>query len=110
MENSKSNTQRDTQSSAGIKRIITIVLIPFTILTVVALVQFGPLGVFAEAFKNFATIQVFCDLLISCIIILVWMYRDAKQNNRKFWPWCIVTLAIGSFGPLIYLLLKKEKI
>ena len=84
-------------------------LILFSLLTVAAVIQYGFIGIFSEAFQNFATIQIFVDLLIALIFVLIWMWFDAKKNNRPFWPWALVTLAVGSFGPLFYLLFYKNK-
>ncbi len=91
------------------KRIVlTVVLIAFLTLTTFAVWQHGFLGIFAYQFQNLAGIQVFVDLVIASSIFLVWMWKDAKAAGRSPWPWLILTLTIGSFGPLIYLLLYKS--
>ena len=84
-------------------------LILLSLLTAAAVVQHGFVGIFSEAFQNFATIQIFVDLLIALIFVLIWMWFDAKKNNCPFWPWALLTLAAGSFGPLFYLLFYKSK-
>jgi hypothetical protein len=38
---------------------------------------------------------------------MVWIWHDAKAQGRNPWPWIIATLAVGSFGPLVYLLTRK---
>lgn len=87
--------------------VIILVLIPFSILTAVALWQHGFLGIFEMEFQNFGTAQVFADLVIAEVLALVWMWSDSKRSNRLFWPWAFVTLTAGSFGPLLYLLFRK---
>jgi len=90
------------------KKVIIAILVLFSPLTVVAVIQHGFLGIFKAAFTNYATIQVFVDLFIASLLILIWMWFDAKKENRAFWPWALLTLVAGSFGPLFYLLLRKR--
>ena len=45
--------------------------------------------------------------LIALGLFLVWMWRDAKAEGRNPWPWILITLATGSIGPLIYLLVYR---
>jgi len=49
------------------------------------------------------------DLVIALSVFLVWMWRDARAIGRNPWPWLVMTLAIGSFGPLLYLLTRKTE-
>ncbi len=46
------------------------------------------------------------DLVIALVLVLVWMWRDAKAIRRNPWPWIVATLTTGSFGPLIYWLTR----
>jgi hypothetical protein len=32
------------------------------------------------------------------------LVNDAKKTGRSPWPWVALTLATGSFGPLLYIL------
>ena len=41
--------------------------------------------------------------MIAAVIVLVWMARDAKQRGATIWPYILITLTLGSIGPLIYL-------
>ena len=51
--------------------------------------------------------QVLADLAIALVLVLVWLWRDAKATGRNPVPWVVLTLATGSFGPLIYLLTRR---
>lgn len=83
------------------------VLIPFTLLSVVALFHHGYQGIFQLAFQTFGGAQVLADLFIAISLFLIWLWNDARENNRNPWPWILISLTLGSFGPLMYLLIYK---
>lgn len=89
------------------RTLIIITLILFGALTAIALWHHGYWGIVAPHFKTFGAGQVLADLVISLTLILVWMWRDAKATGRNIWPWIVMTLVLGSFGPLLYLLTRK---
>jgi cytochrome bd-type quinol oxidase subunit 2 len=91
-----------------IKAIVLVVLVLFSMLTGAAILQDGLINIFKNQLLTYGGIQVLIDLVIACVLILIWMRSDAKKNNRAFWPWAILTLAIGSFGPLLYLLFSRK--
>ena len=91
------------------RAILIVVLLAFSALTAVAILEGGPQGIFAVAFANAAGMQLFFDLVIALLLFLVWMWGDAKATGRNPWPWIAITLAIGSFGPLLYLITRKDK-
>lgn len=86
------------------KRTLAIViLIPFTLLTVYAVVQVGYIGIFDYHRHSPAGWQVFADLVIALLLVLSWLVPEARKAGRNPWPWVVVTLFLGSFGPLFYL-------
>ncbi|MEI2607458.1 MAG: hypothetical protein V9G20_02380 [Candidatus Promineifilaceae bacterium] len=90
------------------RRITLIVsLIAFLILTIIAVWQHGYLGIFTQQFQNYAGVQVFVDLVIALTLFLIWLWNDAKAAGRNPIPWVLLTLATGSIGALIYLLVYK---
>ncbi len=89
------------------RALIIITLVLFGALTVPALVQHGYFGIFALHLQTFGGAQVLADLVIALTLVLVWMWHDAKATGRNVWPWIVATLALGSFGPLVYLLTRK---
>lgn len=88
------------------RTLLIVTLVLFGALTGLALWQHGYLGVLAVGRQSLAGAQVFVDLVIALVLVLVWLWRDARAAGRNPWPWLIVTLALGSFGPLIYLLTR----
>jgi len=52
--------------------------------------------------------QVLTDLTIAITLVMIFIYFDAKKTNRRFWPYAVLALLFGSFGPLVYFILRKE--
>ena len=90
------------------RSLLVITLILFGALSAAALWQHGYLGIFALHFQTFGGAQVLADLVIALVLVMVWMWRDAQATGRNVWPWILATLALGSFGPLVYLLTRKS--
>lgn len=90
------------------KPVLLLITIPFTLLTIYAGYQYGIIGIFKEGLSNSATLQILIDLFICAFFFLAWLKQDTKRMNRNFIFWTIVTLTIGSFGPLLYLLTRKS--
>ncbi len=87
---------------------IVFILILFTPLTAIALWYHGYWGIIAPNFQSFGEAQVFADMVIALSLIMIWIWQDAKAADRSPWPWLLVTLVLGSFGPLIYLLTRNS--
>jgi len=89
------------------RNLIAIVLVLFGALTAVALWQHGYWGIIEPHFRTFGAAQVFADLVIALSLAMIWMWRDARAAGRSPWPWIAATLALGSFGPRVYLLTRR---
>ncbi|WP_294746795.1 DUF2834 domain-containing protein [uncultured Exiguobacterium sp.] len=89
------------------KPLLLVITIAFAVLTAFSIIDFGVLGIFAEATQNTATLQIFVDLILCALFIIVWLRHDTRRTGRSFPLWAIITLAIGAFGPLLYLLTRK---
>ena len=85
------------------------VLLAFSTLSAKALLDHGYLGIFAFHFTATAGMQVLTDLVIVCTLAIFWMVADARRSGRNPWPYVVLTLTAGSFGPLFYLLLAPRK-
>ena len=87
-----------------------VTLIPFTLLTVYAVMEVGLDGIVAYQLASSPGVQVLVDLVIACALFLVWMFQDAKKHGRNPWGYLVITLAAGSFGPLLYLALTPASV
>lgn len=88
--------------------IILLTLVLFGALTAVALWQDGIMGVFSSITRSAGSVQIYVDLVIACVLINVWVWRDAKEHGRNPWGWIIATFVVGTFSPLVYLLVRPS--
>lgn len=91
------------------KSILMLVLAVFSVLTICVVWQIGLWNVWVHNLNHPAGWQIFADIVIVLSLFVVWMWRDARANGRNPWPWAVLTLATGSFGPLLYLLTSRER-
>ncbi|MEN7342168.1 MAG: DUF2834 domain-containing protein [Pseudomonadota bacterium] len=91
------------------QRISVLILLPFTALTLYAVASVGYIGIFDYHRHSPAGWQVFTDLVIALILVLMWMVPEAKRRGRNPWPWVVATLFLGSIGPLLYLATDKRR-
>ncbi|HBY61944.1 MAG TPA: DUF2834 domain-containing protein [Solibacterales bacterium] len=80
----------------------------FGILTGLALREVGYWGIIAPHFRSWGAAQVFVDLVILAVLACLWMGKDASQRRSlPAGPFIALTILAGSFGPLLYLLLRE---
>lgn len=84
--------------------LLSAVLLAFGALSAYALAEHGYWGIFEFHFPSSAGWQVLADLAIACALAMIWMVSDARRTGRTVWPFLLMTLTLGSFGPLLYLL------
>ncbi|MEO0369207.1 MAG: hypothetical protein AAF197_10540 [Pseudomonadota bacterium] len=85
-----------------------IVLILFGAFSIWVVTQVGYIGIFTYHLHSPAGWQVITDLVIACILVLTWMIPEAKASGRNPWPFVIMTLFLGSIGPLAYLATDRK--
>ncbi len=91
------------------KPLLILALVAHGAITAGALWMEGLTGIFAAISHSYWALQIFADLVVTLGLVMVWMWRDAKITGRNVWPWYVVTLVAGSFGPLLYFVTGKEK-
>lgn len=89
--------------------LLGVVLLDFLALNAWAFAQHGYLGAWQLMTANAATITVLADVVIALGMVLAWMWQDARRRGTAVLPYVVVTLALGSVGPLVYLLLRPEE-
>ena len=81
--------------------------IGFTLFTGYVLLEYG-MGWIGVAFANPVSTLVTIDLFIALSMVMAWVYADARQRGVSPWPYLALTLATGSVGTLLYLLVRER--
>jgi Terpene cyclase DEP1 len=87
--------------------VLVMVIAGFGVLSALALMDVGYLGIIEPHFRSLGAAQVFADLVILALLACVWMIDDARSRGRRAWPFILITLVAGSFGPLLYLAVRE---
>ena len=88
---------------------LSAVMIAFLSQEAYAVYLYGYLGFFRMMFANFASFTAMVDLIIALTLVIVWMGDDAEQRKVSALPFLVLTLALGSVGPLLYLIRRFGK-
>ncbi|HET6471903.1 MAG TPA: hypothetical protein VFG38_08670 [Pseudomonadales bacterium] len=93
------------------KRILILggVIGAFGALTYAALADVGYLGILEPHFRSWGAGQVFADLVIALLLANIWIVADGRNRGINPWPFVLLTLVAGSFGPLAYLVVRETK-
>ena len=86
---------------------LVLVTAAFGALSALALQEVGYFGIIAPHFLSWGGAQVFADLTILAVLFCIWMARDARQHGVAAWPFILMTVFLGSFGPLFYLIARE---
>ena len=87
--------------------LLLIVIAAFGAFTAVALIDVGYFGIITPHFRSWGEAEVLADLVIVCVLACVWMIRDAPSRGLSPWPFVVMTVVLGSFGPLAYLVVRE---
>jgi hypothetical protein len=88
--------------------ILLAALAAFGAYSLYAMWQVGYLGIWQAGLAGPGALQILLDLVIACVLISGWMIGDARGRGLVAWPFVLVTLTAGSFGPLLYLLYRER--
>ena len=92
---------------SGRLALLLIVTAGFSVLSVLALMDVGYFGIIEPHFRSWGGAQVFTDLVIVAVLACIWMSNDARERGLPAWPFIIITVFAGSFGPLLYLVARE---
>jgi len=90
--------------------VLLLVIVLFGALTAKALAEVGYLGIVLPHFQSWGAGQVLADLVILALLACFWMAADAPGKGLKAWPFILLTLVAGSFGPLLYLVFRELRV
>lgn len=88
---------------------LSLVLLAFGAFEAYAVWEHGVVGLFAAVLANSATTVAFVDLTIALGLVSVWMALDARERGIAVLPYLVATLALGSVGPLLYLIRREGR-
>ena len=86
---------------------LLVVVVLFGVLTAMALLDVGYLGIIEPHFQSWGAGQVFADLVILAVLACIWMIADGRARGLNPWPFVAITVVAGSFGPLLYLVVRE---
>lgn len=92
------------------RTLLILVFAAFGAFSLYAVWEVGYLGIWRAGMSSVGAWQVLLDLVVMSGIVLGLLWRDARRTGRSLWPFAILTLLAGSFGPLLYLLLEPRPV
>ncbi len=87
---------------------LSVVLIGFAALNAYVVYEYGYVGFFQLVLANAATVAALVDLTIALSLVTLWMWQDARERGIGVVPYVILTLTLGSIGPLCYLIRRES--
>ena len=86
---------------------LSVVLIGFAALNAYVVYQYGYVGFFRLVLANAATVAALVDLTIALSLVTLWMWQDSRERGMSPLPYVVLTLTLGSIGPLLYLIRRE---
>lgn len=89
--------------------LLFVVFAAFGAYSLYAMWAVGYFGIWQAGMASVGAWQLLVDFVITSLLLLGYIARDARLTGRKLWPYAVITIAAGSFGPLLYLLLAPRQ-
>ena len=86
---------------------LSVVLAAFAALNAYVVYEYGYVGFFQLVLANAATVAALVDLTIALSLVTLWMWQDARERGMSPLPYAVLTLTLGSIGPLLYLIRRE---
>jgi hypothetical protein len=86
---------------------LSLVLLDLLALDGYAVYHYGSLGFVDLLLANAVTVSVLVDLTIALVLAIAWVWRDARARGVSPVPYLVLTLLLGSVGPLAYLIRRE---
>lgn len=93
---------------SSFRPVLWLIALGFGAFSLWALLQVGYLGIWQGGLANPGSQQIMLDLVVACTLLIGFIARDCRAQGRPWWPWAVLTLVLGSFGPLAYLLWPRR--
>jgi hypothetical protein len=95
-----------TTQEFAMRPVLFLALAAFGAFSLHVMWEIGYFGIWQAATANVGTWQLLLDFVILSFLAAGYMVRDARRTGRTVWPFVAITIAAGSFGPLLYLVLQ----
>ena len=86
--------------------VLSVVLVAFAAFSAYVVWEHGVIGLMERCFDNSATTLAVVDMTIALALVMTWILRDAKERGVSPIPYVVLTLMLGSVGPLLYLIVR----
>jgi len=83
---------------------LTAALIVLLAMDAYSVYLYGSIGFFRMVVANFAGVTALIDLVIALVLIVTWMGDNARERNVTALPYIVLTVMLGSVGPMVYLI------
>lgn len=87
--------------------LLTLVFVDFLAFTVWVVAGHGYIGIFTTVLSTWPGVQVLLDLVLASLMVMAWMWTDARKHGLNVAPYLLATLVAGSLGPLAYLIRRE---